>query len=356
MQYSLLSRFRGTLLGAAIAEALECQGQFKTGHPSWDSTDPLLTLQEQDQPFGLNQVAWLYAESLIQVGDLDLENLHRWVHQHTKTQLRSLSPAHTLVGIIPVSLFFHEDEARLRQKVLQAIEVGQPSLELQSGALAVAYAINQSLREQLDPASLIARTIAYLPQSSEILVKQLEQVQRLLEQRASLDVALAQLLKLQPPGALSISVLITLGFYCFLSTLEDYRLTVSRAARISHKSSLVTILAGTLSGAYNGTTGIPLGYRLTLLRKAFSQSRKSKTEADILQLAARLLAAWSGAYQPSDAFIETELSLEPAIAAPEVIRPRFDFVGQTFSSHPKDRCHPRIFDYHTQTPFFIKID
>ncbi len=337
MQYSLSSRFQGTLLGAAIAQALTCQfaevlgfrqGESKTRlHPLWgdESNSPLFSLQEQGESFRLNQVAWLYAESLIQVGDLDLEDLYRsWAHQLTNTQPMPLTPADTLVGIIPVSLFFHEDEARLRQKILQAIEVGQHSLELQSGALAVAYAIAQSLQEQLDPTSLITRTITYLPHPSEILVKQLEQVQRLLEQRASLDAALAQLLELQPSDSSSISISIALAFYCFLSTLEDYRLTVARAARISDKSSLVAILAGTLSGAYNSRTGIPPGYRLTLLRKAFSQvSRRSKTaEADILQLADQLLATWSGAYQPTDAFAETELNSEPAIAAPEVIRPR----------------------------------
>jgi hypothetical protein len=333
MQYSLSSRFRGTLLGAVIAQALTCQFTevlgsrqevSKNEHPLWAGIDsPQFNCrQEQDQPFQLSQLAWLHAESLIQVGDLDLEYLHRsGDHQYTNTQPLPLTFADILVGIIPVSLFFHEDEAQLRQKILQATAVGHTSWELQSGALAVAYAIAQSLREKLDPASLIAQTIAYLPQPSEILVKQLEQVQRLLKQRAGLDAALSQLLKLQPVGSLPVNIFIALAFYCFLSTLEDYRLTVTRAAFIGHKSSLVAVLAGTLSGAYNSTTGIPLEYRLTLLQEVSQASRRSKTKADILQLADQLLAIWSGAYQPTNTSVETELNSEPAVAAPGVIRP-----------------------------------
>lgn len=322
MHYSLSSRFRGTFLGAAIAEILgSAQGELNTEFPVWGGTPNTSLFELQEQPVQVNQVAWLSANSLIQVGDLDSENWHR-SGAHQQTRPIPLTPADMLVGIIPVSLFFHEDEARLRQKVLQVTEAGHAALELQSGALAVAYAIAQSLQEKLDPTCLIAQTIAYLPQPSEPLVKQLEKVQILLEERAGLETTLFRLLGSQP-AFLPTSVLVALAFYCFLSTLEDYRLTVVRAARMSHKFSLVAILAGTLSGAYNGVNGIPTGYRLALLRNAYQTFQGSKTiETDVLELADQLLANWSGAYEPTNASIKPKLNSELAVAAPGVIQPR----------------------------------
>lgn len=319
MQYSLANRFRGTLLGAAIAEILGSrQGESKTERPVWGSAPDTLLFDLEEQPIQINQVAWLATKSLIQVGDLDLE----WHRSRTiDNKPISLSSTDVLIGIIPVSLFFHEDEARLRQKILQATEAGHLALELQSSALAVAYAIAQSLREELDPSRLIPQTIAYLPQASKPLVKQLKQVQVLLDQRAGLDATVSQLLR--PRVVWPTSVLIALAFYCFLSTLEDYRLTVVRAARISHESSLIAILAGTLSGAYNGVNGIPIGYRLALLRNACKISQRSKTiETGVLELADQLLATWSGAYEPTNVLTKPKLNLELAVAAPGIIRPR----------------------------------
>lgn len=328
MQYSLLSRFHGALLGAAIAEALGTNlGRSKTGlRPLQDTklSNSPLDAQGQNQPFQLNQAAWLCAEALIQIGELDVEYLkHLQVCRQAQTQWVPLSSSETLMGIIPISLFFHEDEVRLRQRVSQAVEVGPASLELRSGALVVAYAIAQCLREQFDSSTFIPQAIAYLNQpSSSFLVMQLEQVQRLLEQRASLETAQSQLLKLQLPDSLPINTSITLAFYCFLSTLEDYRLTTARAARIDCQSPLTATLAGALSGAYNSTVGIPPGPRLTLLQTDSSQSQKRKIVETMSLIADQLLATWSGVYEPTHAFMGADLLAKPAVAAPGVIRPR----------------------------------
>lgn len=327
MQYSLTSRFQGALLGAAIAEALDLNpGKSKPGlTPSQDTKLRNSAREVQGRHlFQLNQAAWLCAETLIHTGDLHIEYLQHLQARRYQTQSITLSPGETLVGVIPVSLFFHENEVRLRQKVVQALEVGHASLELQTAALAVAFAIAQCLREQLDPSSFIPQTIAYLNQPPNgFLVKQLEQVQRLLEQRASLETALLQVLELQSPNSPLITASVALAFYCFLSTLEAYPLTTTRAAWTGCQPLLTAILAGAFSGAYNSTAGIPPAYRLVLLQQDVSQGSQRREIGEIVILVAdQLLATWSGAYEPTHAFDGTDLPTNPAVAAPGIIRPR----------------------------------
>jgi hypothetical protein len=93
-----------------------------------------------------------------------------------------------------------------------------------------------------------------------------------------------------------------------LSTLENFRLSISRASRTGTPSPLTTLLTGMLSGAYNSIPGIPWTWQQSL----------GQTE-QIFHLGDRLLATWSGVYavhhQPTEAIHFR------AVAAPNVIRP-----------------------------------
>lgn len=258
---------------------------------------------EQDAQPG--QLARLSAESLIQFGDLNPE-LQHWAGC-------SESPTQIIAGTLPVALFFYEDLDKLRQKIAQATSIWHAS-EFQYGALAIAYAITQALQEQLNPSTLIPRTVAYLHDVP--LVKYLDQVQRLLEQGAGLDQTSTQLLQGATP-ATSTDVAIALAFYCFLSTLEDFRLTATRAVRTAHQPQLTAMLAAALSGAYNSSAGIPPGWRT--LDQWLPQPQQPVSGLTIVQVD-QLMAAWAGTYQPTR--VTSDLSQRPVIAAPGVIRPR----------------------------------
>ncbi|MCL1474755.1 ADP-ribosylglycohydrolase family protein [Argonema antarcticum] len=337
MRYSLLSRFRGALLGAAIGEIWGAYGE------SWQ--------QGVKEPSGLpsswGRLVVRGTEGLIRQGKLDLAD---WGEpslgkrpltesgkayeeasfsgyaspntDETYTKYDHKSAAGSgIVATVPVALFFHEDEVKLRQNLQQVADVWQDDSVLKDGTLAIGYAIALALKERLDPATLIPEILIYLDVETP-LVHQLRQVQTLLEEGAGLEMTLETLMPRH--SAPRPNVAIALAFYCFLSTLEDLRLSVVRAARCP-QPEITIALTGALSGAYNSIAGIPVGWRLALGKQKDENSPLATlwglhSETELLRLAARLLAAWSGVCDAEKFLIDT--SLVSAVAAPKVIKPR----------------------------------
>lgn len=313
MRYSLLSRFRGALLGSLVGEIL---GSSKGIFPSRlllkssqaQDNEPLVAPPTIAQ-LNWSQIASCGIESLIHCGRLDLED---WQLRSSKIESLTLlknsaSSSEAALATVPIALFFHDDQGKLRQQLQQAATHWHQTEE-NEGVLAVGYAIALALTEKLNH-SLIPQILSYLGNTQTPLGEQLQQVQNLLNQGAPLNTAVSQLrqeAKLQ--GGTDACSAIALAFYCFLSTPEDFRLSLSRASRIGYQSQLTSALTGAIAGAYNSNIGIPVGWRLAANKINISSQR--------LQLAEQLLAVWSGAYGVS--------AIEPlpwtAIAAPRVIR------------------------------------
>lgn len=226
-----------------------------------------------------------------------------------------------IISAVPVALFFHEDEAKLRQNLQQVADVWQDDSVLKDGTLAIGYAIASALKEKLNRDTLIPQTISYLDAETP-LVTQLRQVQSLLEQGAPLEMALIKLLPRQtaPPPNFPVA----LAFYCFLSTIEDLSLSVLRAKRCP-EAQVTCAIAGAISGAYNSVAGIPPAWRLALEQQKGDTSPLAtlwgiNSEAELLRLAARLLATWSGVYDAEKFLIDTSQVF--AVGAPQTIKPR----------------------------------
>lgn len=322
MRYSLLSRFRGALLGSLLGDMLgsgSCQGLVL--HRGWltppkqKDCQPIETKVVPYLPSDWSQIATCGIESLIDCGRLDVEDwvLHADKMNSSLALLKATaSSQEAAVATLPIALFFHDDQIKLRQQLLKAA-IWQRESEECEGILAVGYAIALMLTEKLDCATLIPQTIAYLGNTQTPLVQQLEQVQMLIKQDAGLDTTLTQLRRTAQNQGESISsthASIAWSFYCFLSTPEDFCLCVSRAIRIHSYPQICAILTGALAGAYNSNIGIPVGWRLALNRISSGVERQ--------QLADRLLAVWSGVYDSS----VVELCRWAAIAAPRVIQRR----------------------------------
>lgn len=315
MRYSLLNRFRGALLGSLMGDILG-----KAGCQSLPLNEVWLTVlkAEDAQSSSLisewSQLATDGVESLIHCGRLDLDD---WMLSSEGTLsevlLKSaLSSSEAAVATLPIALFFHEDEVKLRQQLLACSVIWQDNSDTTEGVLAVAYAIALALTEKLSVDTLIPRTLAYLGTSQTPLVKQLEQIQRLLEQGAGLDKTLCQLRRDAQSRGEPLSgyhTSIALAFYCFLSTPEDFRLCISRAA-CTYQPQTTATLTGALAGVYNSLIGIPVGWRLAANRLSSGLHR--------LQLADHLLEVWSGVYDLSASAKMKCL----AVAAPRVIQPR----------------------------------
>ncbi|MEH1793753.1 ADP-ribosylglycohydrolase family protein [Nostoc sp.] len=313
MLYSPISRFRGTFLGAFLGVSLASGG-----------------MQSQSY-LDLGRMAILGTESLIALGKLDLDD---WIARQQQESLHLIATDDISIKIIiatlPVALFFHENPIKLRQNLLLVLKIWEDDPVVRDGTLAIAYAISLALTEKLNPLTLIPQTISFLGETPTSIPKKLLAVQNLLEQGAGLSRAQAEFAKEE-----KLSNTIAMAFYCFLSTLEDFRLAVLQANRnrnpkvkevTSLSSQATSAITGALSGAYNGIGGIPVNWQVSLLQRN-SPVWGLTSFSQMLQLIDAFVAVWSGVYDialnPRELTEEEcEVALLSVYAAPRVIRSR----------------------------------
>ncbi|MEH1897671.1 MAG: ADP-ribosylglycohydrolase family protein [Nostoc sp.] len=313
MLYSPISRFRGTFLGAFLGVSLASGG-----------------MQSQSY-LDLGRMAILGTESLIALGKLDLDD---WIARQQQESLHLIATDDISIKIIiatlPVALFFHENPIKLRQNLLLVLKIWEDDPVVRDGTLAIAYAISLALTEKLNPLTLIPQTISFLGETPTSIPKKLLAVQNLLEQGAGLSRAQAEFAKEE-----KLSNTIAMAFYCFLSTLEDFRLAVLQANRNSNpkvkevtslSSQATSAITGALSGAYNGIGGIPVNWQVSLLQRN-SPVWGLTSFSQMLQLIDAFVAVWSGVYNialnPRELTEEEcEVALLSVYAAPRVIRSR----------------------------------
>ncbi|MEH1910194.1 MAG: ADP-ribosylglycohydrolase family protein [Nostoc sp.] len=314
MRYSPISRFRGTLLGAFLGESLASGGE----------------IQFQSY-LDLGRIAVLGTQSLIALGRLDLDD---WIGRQQEESLHLVTTDDISIKIIiatlPVALFFHENPIKLRQNLLHVLKIWEDDPVVRDGTLAVGYAIALALTEKLDPSTLIEQIISFIGETPTSIPKNLLRVQNLLEQGAGLSRAQAEFAKEE-----KLSKIIPMAFYCFLSTLEDFRLAVLRATYNGNSqvqdatplsSQATGAITGALSGAYNGTGGIPVNWQVLLLQRN-SPAWGLTSFSQMLKLTDAFVAVWSGVYDlslnPRDLTEEGfEVALLSVYAAPRVIRSR----------------------------------
>ncbi|MBW4645438.1 MAG: ADP-ribosylglycohydrolase family protein [Goleter apudmare HA4340-LM2] len=294
MRYSLVSRFRGTLLGALLGARLA------------SSQDKQL-----NRRCDVDKIAVLGVQSLITLGKLDLDD---WRERQRQNSLHldptdEISP-NLILSTLPVALFFHENIIKLRQNLLRVLQIWEDDPVVRDGTLAVGYAIAQILTEKLHPQTLIPEAIAFIGETPTSLPQQLLKVNDLLDRGAGLDRAQAELSKEEKQSSA-----IAMAFYCFLNTLEDYRLAVSRATRTGDvwceddenlHPQTISAITGALSGAYNSTTGIPLTWQVFYLQPN-STAWGMTNFSQMLKLADGLVAVWSGVYN----FDPSPIGLQP---------------------------------------------
>ena len=346
MRYSLLSRFQGTLLAAAVGAELGTCRQLKqslaaveaNSHDQGMSPVTFVTLRDGRSKSTIGQSSaslpspWVSAATscahmLIQTGGSwnELEMAAIGVRLCTARMAagqrmeRSHTPfiaAESTLATLPITLFFHENEAKQQRLLTQTVQLWQCPLGTEAGLVAMSYAIAQALQGRLEPLTLVPQTVTYLKQSTANstpllldLVDALEQVQTLLQQGAGLHTTIEQLrARANHLGNRAIA----LAFYCCLSTPDELPLALLRAVRSGEAAPIVCALTGALSGAHNSLNGLPLAWRVG------SSTRSSGRLSDqaMNQLAAQLFAVWSGGYAL------TTSTNRLTIAAPGGIRPR----------------------------------
>ncbi len=317
MRYSLLSRFRGALLGSALGANLGAAAPpgGGAGH-----SRPNPELSRHSSWAGMAAAS---AESLIRCGGFDVEDWHQscvlaWSPDEGGTEAE-LTPVAVLMAIVPLVLFYHEEDLIWPKHLWRASSLLSPLVEWQWELWAFGYAIAQSLQEKLKPALAIsalqkmAKIVSFPPDGQDgagaVVAAKLAD---LLAQKASREMVGSELtgLRGEKPGAHSPNAAFALALYCFLSTPEDFRLSVVPAWGTAGHRELTGAIAGALSGAYNGIAGIPMSWQMCepqrhggCLDSSISFMPLSATpippptaSVSFLPLASRLFAAWAGIY------------------------------------------------------------
>lgn len=348
MRYSLQSRFRGALVGAALGEVIGFQCQTRP------LGQPLTVTGQRVEQWGLRS---LESKPVWSCGRIIVDGVRQFVERQqwnlelcngemspelfaevVRQNEEGMLPSHALMGIVtalPIALFFHEDVQQLRYQLQQAIALWYPtqdSTELVTSSLIPLYAIALALQNQLEPHRLISEVIDDLDLPIAGSEAQLlhEVADRIAE--GGDIMSLAQSLGRTDPPLTASTAMLSMGaiaLWSVLNTPDDFRLTLLQVARLNHRPQLTCALAGALSGAYNGLSGIPLRWRSALQHQPPQHSALMALwtlpcERALLELADQLLAAWAGVLSPL-----LTPSLKPhsdwhqgAIAAANVIRPR----------------------------------
>jgi ADP-ribosylglycohydrolase len=189
MRHSLLSKFQGTILGAVLGDSigLQYQRQLAGIPPQAEDLQPILQLTKHQQltlsgaTLALNSanikilrgqyskcgtLAVACAQSLIRCRTLDLKDWRDTWEAFAKSEIyhpqntefqNMLNPCESAVAALPCAMFFHENKAKLREKIMLATDVlpNENKAELQTAVLAIGYAIARSLKQRLDPATAI---------------------------------------------------------------------------------------------------------------------------------------------------------------------------------------------------------
>ncbi|MBW4514444.1 MAG: hypothetical protein KME11_04400 [Timaviella obliquedivisa GSE-PSE-MK23-08B] len=230
MHYSLLSRFRGALLGTAIGEILGANCQQPQSWRSvehWGFYNPI-------EPSAWGKMAVMQAQFLI----------HGKGRTPFSSTFSSPEDESVMIALVPIALFYHEDLTLLKFHLETALDCASP--QVLATCLQIGETIALTLQEKSTPR-------------------------------------------------------------------PNFRLTLLQAAKLPHPQ-VPCAIAGALAGAAHGITGIPPSWRQRLNRAGYASFWGLTSEAELLEVADHLLAAWSGVYQP------TQRLENPVVAAPRMFR------------------------------------
>lgn len=364
---ALTSRFRGAMFGAALGEilGLHCQAKLDEATPScwleierW-GFEPL----EQAPDYTLGKAIAMRAQNLIHSGSSSMPGLwHRSSfsdplaldsavsHPEIATQTDAI---HWAIALLP-DLLCHYDSP---EKVITQAQQGLISQSLPSPQTSpIAESEHDFGHGDCIPASRINLTISSIdilrvlatvmmpilsgnpipstlmsdrilptlssPNSGILtshLTAQLTWVEAAIAQQWSLE-AVRRRCKGQNPLPYQTSFPsptalepVSVALYGFLSTPEDFRLSLLRVAQLEYCPQITCALTGMLSGAANGLSGLPLSWQRSLQAGYRQPNALSQVWGldvpTLVELADQLLQVWSGVYTPS-------LPASPVVLAP----------------------------------------
>lgn len=306
MHYNLYDRFRGSWWGGLIGQ-------------NWVN-QLLIVPQTRD----LFSQPWLrerrHFTTMLLESELTVDHLGSfWDLQSTVSQqdpILGLKHNSSLLSLLPL-IIFTPDNRNLDLKIipegnLKSVNLAKNS-SLQQDILIWSYLITKVLNHQTNifEQHQVIEEIVNLDQEPENpLINQLILVSQGIQQGKSLHQVGEQIIAKNQLRATAIS----LAWYCFATTPDNFRLSTQRAGQIEPNLAwLTTALTGTLSGAYNGMTRISRNWQV-----AKEQKQDEQLENHLL---VKIFRSWLGIHGGGMDQITHNWKLD-AIAPPGLIQPR----------------------------------
>ncbi|NJL89617.1 MAG: hypothetical protein HC916_07325 [Coleofasciculaceae cyanobacterium SM2_1_6] len=294
MIYSLFNKFQGAWLGSVVATA---RFRAKSQPNSQVNSPPNPPSNSSSNPW--EQIATIGIQSLIQQGYLELNHWQAQIATTNPDLLKLVGTATASEAVwatLPVSLFYHEHYTTT--KLLSALDLWlapeeSPHLGLAMGE-AIALLLDQDFYENFPQGfNHNSQSGNSAPRPLPIAFQQL--LSRTLPISPSfwgnlpcLEIAIKVINSLVPTSQVPLAI----SCYCFLSTPEDFTLSIHRAAA-TPQPEMAIAFTGFLSGAYNTLRGIPLSWQ-TQVNSGLNSGFNSGLSH--YQLVDRLFATWSGVY------------------------------------------------------------
>lgn len=296
MRFSLRSRFRGAFLGAALGEVFGA-----IALSAFQATNP-----------AANQL--LHPDSLWRSGRIDrpaagggrqaVEQTRNLIEpQRTATGLELSAPSNSAIGLLPLMLICHESPEQLRHALAPRLAGCSPAQQTESKTIAAVLSL--MLQEQFLP----DRLIPLLLEQGHAPIEPLQQLQSWLIEETPLCLTSGD--TLSPAMA---------ALYGVLKTPDSFSIALRQVLRLQPDPEAAA-LVGLFAGTHLSEAGLPIGWRYALDRYQ-SETLQAlwgvASAAELLDLADRLWAFWSGAFHPQI----WQPTSTTVTAVPRLVRPR----------------------------------
>lgn len=285
----MLDRFRGSLLGLAVGDALgmplegvrastirsqlgkvtdfmDAPWRFLTAGQWTDDTQMMLCHAQsivERKGFNIEDTAhkfvrWFESNDWRGIGGATYDSIQRLragVHPLESGKKGEMAAGNGVaMRIAPLGLMDCGDLDRLREDCHSAAVITHDNPEAVAGGRAVAYTVALGARGDLDTSSLVADTLRFIGPCK--VAENLQSAAAFLEKGMDTPEALARL----GTGGYVVETVAS-AFFCFLKTPNDFEETVSSAVEGGLDADTTGAVAGAISGAYAGLEAIPARWR-----------------------------------------------------------------------------------------------
>jgi hypothetical protein len=335
MRFSLRSRFRGAFLGTALGQVFATIALSQTHQPDQDpSLKPLRFAPLH--PARIWQAAGAIDLTSLRErnagGRVAIQQTRNLIEPQVSSRIDPFSKPTSAIEFLPLILFCHESPEQLQHLLMPRL--AECSAALQTEVLLLGAIVSLMLKEQFLPDSFpdssTGATVAHrliplllerrqFPFVEDGTEQDNEQDNGLADQLCQIQFWLVEQTPLSMLPAVSLSPTVA-ALYSVLKTPASFQISLLHTLRLSPDPTAAA-LAGLLAGTYLSEAGLPIGWRYALDRhpSALLQTLWDvSATAKLLDLADRLWAGWSGAFQPHN----WKPSPSTVTAIPRLVRPR----------------------------------